>query len=261
MAGAAWIEDQWLARMHRSMEAAWRAVAAGSEGGHLVEAEGVLAAVIPALPGRSVFNSVLYERAENLAAARDDVARAYEDAGVYAWTVWVPEADRACAKLLASAGHVLDTTPRAMALDLSELRPPRPGDLEWTAAASLDDLKRVNDAAYGDEPGTFDVGIGTPPAEAWRLYSANMDGRAASVLATTDVDGDCGVWWVATLPEARGRGLAARLLGVALAEARARGMRTSTLQSTKLGRPVYERLGYMDLCELGMWELRRQPAA
>jgi GNAT superfamily N-acetyltransferase len=261
MQRAAWLESEWLARMHRSMEAAWRAVAAGSEGGHLVEADGVVAAVVPALPGRSVFNSVLYERPEDLAAARDRLARAYDEAGVYAWTVWVPEADRACAELLASAGHVVDAAPRAMALDLSELAPPDPGDLEWSAHASLDDLKRINDAAYGDQPGTFELGIGTPPEDAWRLYSAYLDGRAVSVLATTDVDGDCGVWWVATLPEARGRGLAARLLHVALAEARERGMETSTLQSTKLGRPVYERVGYLDLCELGMWELRHEPAA
>jgi GNAT superfamily N-acetyltransferase len=257
MGGAAWLESEWLARMHRSMEAAWRALAAGSEGGHLIEAEGVVAAVVPALPGRSVFNSVLYRRPENLAAARDELARAYDRAGVRAWTVWVPEADRASAELLAAAGHVLDATPRAMALDLNDLAPPDPDDLEWTAQASLDDLKRINDAAYGDEPGTFELGIGTPPEDAWRLYSADRDGRAATVLATTDADGDCGVWWVATLPEARGRGLAARLLHVALAEARERGMETSTLQSTKLGRPVYERLGYLDLCALGMWELRR----
>jgi GNAT superfamily N-acetyltransferase len=255
--GAGWLETEWLARMHRSMEVAWRALAAGSEGGHLVEAEGVVAAVVPALPGRSVFNSVLYKRPENLAAARDELERAYERAGVRAWTVWVPEADSASAELLAAAGHVLDATPRAMALRLSDLPPFEPDDLEWTAEASLDDLKRINDAAYGDEPGTFELGIGTPPEDAWRLYSARLDGRPASVLATTDADGDCGVWWVATLPEARGRGLAARLLHVALADARRRRMETSTLQSTKLGRPVYERLGYLDLCELGMWELRR----
>jgi hypothetical protein len=44
---------------------------------------------------------------------------------------------------------------------------------------------------------------------------------------------------------------------VALAEARGRGMETSTLQSTKLGYPVYERLGYERVCALEMWERRR----
>lgn len=189
---AAWLQTEWLARMHRSMDAAWRAVVAGSEGARVVEAEGVMATVVPALPGRSVFNSVLYERPENLAAARSEIASTYEQVGIDAWTVWVPEADRASAELLLAAGHVLDATPRAMALELSDLAPPEPGDLEWTPNASLDELKRINDVAYGDEPGTFERGIGSPPEDAWRLYAAYLDGQAASVLATTDVEGDCG---------------------------------------------------------------------
>jgi GNAT superfamily N-acetyltransferase len=238
------------------MKTAWRIVATGSAGARVVEANGVMATMVPALPGRSVFNSVLYELPEQLAAIRDELAGAYEDAGVGAWTVWVPEADRASAEVLAAAGHELDATPRAMALDLADLAEPDPGDLDWTHG-SLDELKRVNDAAYGDEPGTFDRGIGTPPQDAWRLYAARLDGETASVLAVTDTDGDCGVWWVATLPEAQGRGLAGRLLHVALAEARGRGMETSTLQATKLGRSVYGRLGYEDIGELQMWELRR----
>jgi hypothetical protein len=44
---------------------------------------------------------------------------------------------------------------------------------------------------------------------------------------------------------------------VALAEARERGLRTSTLQSTKFGYPVYERLGYEPVCRIQMWERRR----
>jgi GNAT superfamily N-acetyltransferase len=257
MSESPWLADPWLARMRRSMERAWRVVAVGSEGARLVEADGVLAFLVPALPERSVFNSVLYEEPEGLAASRDEVARAYDAAGINAWTVWVPEADRASARLLSSAGHKLDATPRAMVLELADLAEPEPGDLDWTAQGSLDDLKRVNDAAYGDDPGTFELGIGSPPEDAWRLYTARLDGQPASVLATTDVEGDCGIWWVATLPEARGRGLAGRLLHVALAEARGRGMETSTLQATKLGRQVYERVGYRDIGELQMWELRR----
>jgi GNAT superfamily N-acetyltransferase len=200
---------------------------------------------------------VLYEKPQALATARDELARTYDGAGIRAWTVWVPEADRASAEMLAAAGHELDATPRAMMLDLANLAEPDPGDLDWTAQAPLDELTRVNDAAYGDEPGTFARGIGTPPEDAWRQYAARLDGKTASVLAVTDTDGDCGVWWVATLPEAQGRGLAGRLLHLALAEARERGMETSTLQATKVGAPVYERLGYEDIGELQMWELRR----
>jgi ribosomal protein S18 acetylase RimI-like enzyme len=255
--GSGWLASEWLARMRRSMETAWRALGAGSEGARMIERDGVLAAVVPAVPERSVFNSVLYRTPENLAAARDELAAVYEEAGIDAWTVWVPESDRASAELLHSAGHKLDATPRAMVLELADLAEPDPGDLDWSAEGSLTDLKRINDAAYGDPPGTFERGIGNPPAGTWRIYEARLEGRAASVLAVTDIEGDCAIWWVATLPEARGRGLAARLLHVALAEARERGADTSTLQATKLGRPTYDRLGYRDIGELQMWELRR----
>ena len=252
-----WRASDWLRRMHRSMEAAWRTLGAGSEGARMIERDGVLAAVVPAVPGRSVFNSVLYETPDDLAAVRDELARAYDDAGVDAWTVWVPESDAVSAELLASAGHELDATPRAMVLDLDDLAEHHPGALDWAPGGALEDLTRVNDAAYGDPPGTFALGIGDPPAGAWRIYEARLDGRVASVLATTDADGDCGVWWVATVPEARGRGLSGGLLRVALDEERERGMRTSTLQATKMGAPVYERIGYRDIGGLQMWELRR----
>jgi GNAT superfamily N-acetyltransferase len=172
--------------------------------------------------------------------------------------VWVPESDTASAELLASAGHELDATPRAMVVELAQLPEHESGELDWSSEGSLAELKRVNDAAYGDPPGTFDLGIGEPPSGTWRIYEARLDGRVVSVLATTDIEGDCGVWWVATVPEARGRALSGRLLRVALDEARERGLRTSTLQATKMGFPVYERIGYRDAGELQMWERRRR---
>jgi GNAT superfamily N-acetyltransferase len=66
------------------------------------------------------------------------------------------------------------------------------------------------------------------------------------------------VIWVATVPEARGRGVSTRLLAHALDAAREAGLETTTLQATKLGVPVYARLGYRDFGAMHMWE-RRQP--
>jgi ribosomal protein S18 acetylase RimI-like enzyme len=45
-------------------------------------------------------------------------------------------------------------------------------------------------------------------------------------------------------PEMRGRGLARELLALAVAEAKARGMKVVTLHASKFGKPIYEKNGF-----------------
>jgi GNAT superfamily N-acetyltransferase len=244
---------------HRNLSAWVRLLGASSEGSQLFERDGVLGAIVPACPERSVMNSVTYRDAAALGAALDDLAAAHDAAGVRAWTVWVPERDREAVSILAAAGHVLDATPVAMTLDLADLPDLDADDLDWDDRVTPAEVGRINDLAYGYEVGTFGVALAKVPTEPLlRRYQARLDGEAACVVGTMDAGDDCGVYFVATLKEARGRGLAPRLMRVALLEARERGCRTSTLQATKLGRPVYERLGYQTICALEMWE-RRKP--
>jgi GNAT superfamily N-acetyltransferase len=247
----------WHGRMYETFAAAFAASAASVEDGRVLEPVGIFAAVNPAVSERSVFNSVLYESHDALASALDDLAAAYDEEGIQAWTVWVPEADRASARLLEEAGHVLDATPSAMVLDLDEMPEPDPGDLDWDAEATIEQVCAINDRAYGYEDGTFARGMGNMPEGVMRFYRARLGSKLASVVGTLELDGDCGIYWVATLPEARGRGLTSRLMHVALEEGRERGCDISTLQATKLGRPVYEALGYRDVGTLEMWERRR----
>ena len=76
-------------------------------------------------------------------------------------------------------------------------------------------------------------------------------------MGTIEIGDDCCVTGVATPPEQRGRGIASWLLHRALAEARASGMQTGSLQATKAGAPLYERLGFADFGFIEMWELRK----
>jgi GNAT superfamily N-acetyltransferase len=71
-----------------------------------------------------------------------------------------------------------------------------------------------------------------------------------------EVGDDCLIACVATVSEARGKGLASRLILQALVDARERGCTTTTLQASRAGAPVYERLGYRDYGALQMWEHR-----
>ena len=221
----------------------------------LHELDGVRAAVVRACPERSVMNSVCYDSAAQLAAALDDVAAIYDDAAIQAWTVWVPPADREAAALLESAGHVLDAAPEAMGMELGAAERPE-SRLDWTRRAELGVVGPLNDRAYGYD-GSFERALRGLSADALTTYAANLDGQPASCCATLQCGSDCHVILVATVPEARGRGLAGTLLGHALADARERGLETTSLVATKAGRPLYERMGYRGAGALEMWERRR----
>jgi ribosomal-protein-alanine N-acetyltransferase len=213
------------------------------------------AAVIPASPNRSFFNSVFYEDSEHLVDALPLLAEAYEDAGVNAWTVWIPADDERARSGLADAGHVLDATPRAMAFELSNLRVHEPDpELQIRSEMDMELIRVINETAYGFPAGDFPPMNPLPDTEA---YLASLDGETVGTTLVWDRGPDAEVTFVATLPEARGRGIAGRLLGHALERERERGKSASTLIATKLGYPVYEKLGYRDVGGLEMWERRR----
>ena len=85
------------------------------------------------------------------------------------------------------------------------------------------------------------------------------DERAAACLAQGDdgtpqagatvymADGACMIGWVAALPEARGRGLAAASTVWATNEGFRRGAAVASLQASEMGEDIYRRLGYEEL--------------
>src|SRR5919109_5599149 len=248
-------DAQLFERMLASLHAFAPLVVAGAADSHLVERDGVSAGVVPRAPDRSVFNSVFYTSATALAQALEELAAIYESEAVRAWTVWVPARDREAAAVLERAGHRLDAEPAAMVLELARLERPGPLKLELDDDPKIVDIARLNDIAYGYESDFVRALAGLPKGAAHR-YVAVVDGAPAACLITTDHDGDCWIGCVATLPEMRGRGLATSLLAHALAEARERGCLTASLQATRLGKPVYERIGHRDLGSIQMWERR-----
>jgi ribosomal protein S18 acetylase RimI-like enzyme len=234
-----------------------REVATASPESRLIELDGVVGAATPAR-SRSIANSVAYRGPAELAAAYPDLAAAYDEAGIEAWTVWVPEFEAETIALLEGAGHNLDGKPTAMTADLRGYEPPDLGDLDWDADCRPEELAAVNDAAYGFEPheGLRGVFRGAASGGRLRLCRARVDGQVACALGAVDRDGDCGIYFVATDPAYRGRGLATRLMAAALAQAAERGCESSTLQSSPSGRPIYEALGYEPQFALHLYERR-----
>jgi GNAT superfamily N-acetyltransferase len=242
-------------RMLNSMRTYFRLVGRSSEGAHVVELPGVMGSVVPKVPERSLPNSVVYESQEALVDALPELTRRYLDAGVEAWTVWTPEDDERAIAALRDAGHVLDADPAAMTLDLAELG--EPPEIEHRTGDDLTPVVAgINDKAYPVDGAPFTRLSEEQPPGVTENYVTDVDGQAVACVEILRADGDASVWGVATLPEARGRGLCARLMHRALWDAREKGCDISTLQATKLGEPVYAKLGYRSHGAIQMWEKR-----
>jgi GNAT superfamily N-acetyltransferase len=97
-----------------------------------------------------------------------------------------------------------------------------------------------------------------PPAvldePGWHTWLALADGEPGAAVVTYDDGRAAGVYWLATLPEHRGAGLASVLMTSVLAHHP--GL-PSVLVATKMARPLYERLGYQTVSE-GCWYTRKR---
>jgi ribosomal protein S18 acetylase RimI-like enzyme len=256
-------DDAMLAARHAASQRAFYAqVIPRTPGGRVLSLQGgVQAAITPATPSRSLFNAVVYEDGDALLRGRDELEEAYAASGVEAWTVWVRPGDERVAEGLRSADHSLDARPLLMAarLDLLDLADQHDAPLALDPEATFAAVAAVADLAFAVSPEYSFVpalrGLEGGGARPWVVC---VDGRPAAALVTFLHEGDCYVTFVATPPQFRGRGLAGGLLRTALRAARDEHAATSTtLEATALGAPVYERLGYVSLGELGMWERRR----
>jgi GNAT superfamily N-acetyltransferase len=228
---------------------------AGPESTHL-ELPGVSALIVPATPDRSVMNAVVYDSAEQLADAYDEVAAAYDEAGISAWTVWTPRADARAAEVLESRGHALDASPAVMCARMEEmtLDSSLPEGIDW-AHVALGDLAQVAAPAFGFDTAGLQAATSGPAPGAFS-YLASVGGEPAGSVMAYDHEGDCGIYWVATVENARGRGICSALMTAALIEGRDRGCTSTSLQATKAGHPIYARLGYRDFGPIDMWEKR-----
>jgi GNAT superfamily N-acetyltransferase len=149
----------------------------------------------------------------------------------------VRERDEAMRHELEARGYTVDTSTRAMGMALDSIPVPRP-DVELVRL-DWDELLRVFEYPAGLLAGA--------DHSQFHVLSAVLDGEPVSAAMAFDHDGDTGVFNVETLPRARRRGLGAAITAAQLYEARERGNRTATLQSTPMAERVYAAVGFRDL--------------
>lgn len=101
---------------------------------------------------------------------------------------------------------------------------------------------------------------GYPSRAERRNYIAYLRDEPVATSVLVLSHGVAGLYAVATLPAARRRGIGAAVSCLPLLEARAEGYYVGTLQASEMGRPVYRRLGFEDVCQFNMM-LRRSDGA
>lgn len=81
----------------------------------------------------------------------------------------------------------------------------------------------------------------------WRHYVGLEHGRPVASSSVYLGAGVAGLYYVATVPEGRGRGIGTAMVVTPLIEARRLGYRAGILQATTMGRPIYARLGFQEV--------------
>ena len=220
--------------------ASWEAYARGAAGAALHRLPGVAAAVFPAEPECAVYNNALLDRdlgASERAGAVDAMEAVYAAASVARFAAWVHESDEPIRAELEQRGYTLDTTTRAMGMALDDIAVARPQiplrPARWLEYLMLEGL-----------PLDF---LSTADHAAFHLLAARDDGEMVAVALAYDCGDDCGIYNVGTVEKARRRGLGTALTAAQAYDARARGCRTASLQSTEIAERVYAAVGFRDL--------------
>jgi predicted GNAT family acetyltransferase len=124
-----------------------------------------------------------------------------------------------------------------MGMDLDDIALPRPqiplGPADWPEYLRMEGL-----------PPDF---LRAADHAAFHLLAARVDGEIVAAALAYDFGDDCGIYNVGTVEKARRRGLGTALTTAQVYDARDRGCRTASLQSTPMAERVYAAVGFRDL--------------
>lgn len=231
----------------------WSALTQLSPGAQVIKLPVAVAAVFPSWAPLN--NVILRVDPSDLATgnAISQLTARYAEAGVETWALWLPsrradldvsDSGSWGAAGLALSGLQRDTTTLVMQLDLSSWLQLHDGVVRTsiaTATRATDEPVRRADLDPPDD---------VPGLEGWVMLHGNVAIAGAwSYLNRRD----CAIYAVGTQPGWRRRGFARALTEHVLAEAWRRGARTASLQSTRMGQPLYASLGFRAVGRYEEW--------
>jgi GNAT superfamily N-acetyltransferase len=185
-----------------------------------------------------------------------EVADRYDSAGVPgSWWIDPQSTPSDLGVRLERLGYVSEAVPamRIEAADVPELSLPAGVTLSWaTDPRALRSAMGLVAAGFGlpDELGDrmADLMVSAAgPATPLRTVVARLDDKPVASAQGIHIGRAVGIYNVATLEEARGRGIGAAVTIAVLHDAMARGAGFGVLESSDAGHGVYERIGFRDV--------------
>ena len=253
---------RWRSALHRSFAAEWEILAAHCPDGKVERHQG-MTVVRTGLP------SAFFNRAFALDPPKDaggaiDRIRLVMDPGEIPWSlVTTTESLPGWNRMISTFQLKLLETVPGMAWDVTRAPTPAyPRELEIHAISEPDEARtfwRIDAEGTGLPPGFWAPlaeRLATEGADAWHaltMYLGIVGGRPVCITMRIDSDGIGGIYAVVTLPEFRRKGYGAAITAAAAFDGKKAGSTLSYLQSSEMGRPVYEGLGYRLVEEYQFW--------
>jgi ribosomal protein S18 acetylase RimI-like enzyme len=164
---------------------------------------------------------------------------------------------------LAAHGLVPDGVAPGMLMSLAGWSPPPlPDGLSiepTTTAAAFHEAMDVMFEAFEmprEVQPTFEarfIGFSIGPRAIQTTYLARLHGRAIATSLGLVIDDTVAIFNVATATDARRRGAGGAVTAAAMAAAQAKGARWAHLESSEMGRSVYERLGFRHVTDIAIY--------
>jgi ribosomal protein S18 acetylase RimI-like enzyme len=163
---------------------------------------------------------------------------------------------------LENRGFAIDEDGRGMAVDLQNLNESLPV-AEGLSIQRAQDHKSLRDWSLA-----LGLGFEAPAAkmddfiERWsnfmgqanpdivQAYMARLNGQPVATSLLMLGAGIAGIYAVATIPEARRKGIGAQVTLYPMLQARSQGYRVGILQSSEMGHGVYQSIGFRDYCRI-----------
>ena len=162
---------------------------------------------------------------------------------------------------LVARGLVRETESPGMALDLSQPLdpPPVPAGLRIAPVEGTPEMEVYGQTLNaGDFQAPETVARHIPRIlspdrgdSRFQFFMGWLDGRPVATSLLFAEAGVAGIYGVATVPDARRRGIGAALTFAAVEAGRRAGFRHAVLVATAMGAPVYRRLGFEEVCRIG----------